>query len=238
MANFKTHIQFATIGSAAVSTLLLNSHILSPQEALLCWFAGTVGGILPDIDSDNSHALSIMFGLLSLLVCFSITIYGVNRFPILWVWLACLVAFVSINYGARKIFEQFTVHRGIFHSLVAGLFFSLLAVAVASLAGISSTASWFIGAFTGFGFFLHLLLDELYSVDFMGASLKRSFGSAMKLASTNWIATALFGVATASLLFLVPPHQGFSTIILNPQTYTEIATNLIAVSPIEQAAKD
>lgn len=228
MANFKTHIQFATIGSAAASTLLLNSYILSPKEALLCWVAGTVGGILPDVDSDNSHALSILFGFLGLLSCMAIAFYGINRFPILWIWGACVISFLTTSIALRSVFERFTVHRGVFHSVLAGVFFTFLSSAIAGLAGFASISSWFVGAFVGFGFLLHLILDEIYSVDFMGASLKRSFGSAFKLTSiSDKFSTLAFVSATVILWIVSPTFEDFSLIILSPHTYSAIYTDLV-----------
>ncbi len=42
------------------------------------------------------------------------------------------------------------------------------------------TASWFYGLFLFGGAMVHLLLDEMYSVNLMGMTMKRSSGTAMK----------------------------------------------------------
>ncbi len=54
------------------------------------------------------------------------------------------------------------------------------------------------------GFLSHLVLDELYSVDFMGlrVRLNKYAGSALKLASRSWPATLTTYVILAGLGFL------------------------------------
>lgn len=49
----------------------------------------------------------------------------------------------------------------------------------------------------GFGFVIHLLLDELSSVDLLNRRIKRSFGSALKIISLKyWRATLALALAT------------------------------------------
>ena len=228
MANFNTHLQFSTIGSGLLSTLFLSSQHVTPSEAVLCWVAGSIGGILPDIDSDNSHSLSILFGLFSAMACIATTIFGIYHWPLLWVWAGCAVAFATMHFVVRAIFESFTVHRGVFHSLLAGVFFAFLVTALAAQLGLRPTGCWFVGAFTGFGYFLHLLLDEIYAVDFMNTRIKRSFGTALKLFDyNNWKSAAFVGCATVITAFFLPASTRFSSIVFNVETYTLFAQKLM-----------
>lgn len=227
MANFKTHFQFATIGSGLAATAFLGTEILSPSEAFLCWVMGTVGGILPDIDSDNSHSLSILFGAISVVACFLTAMYWVKALPLFWVWIACATVFFLVQIVVRYIFERFTVHRGIFHSLLASLFFMFFVVAAADQLGSDGTAAWFLGLFTAFGYFLHLLLDEIYSVDFMNVTIKRSFGSAVKIWDARNVGTTLaMSTATFVAFMATPSPYDFTRIIFDPATYSLMWTNI------------
>ncbi|MEJ2670540.1 MAG: hypothetical protein P8077_10010 [Gammaproteobacteria bacterium] len=67
MANFKQHLAFATLGTGILTTPLLGANLIAPPEALALWTAGSFGGVLPDIDSDNAKVLELMFGGLTLL---------------------------------------------------------------------------------------------------------------------------------------------------------------------------
>lgn len=228
MANFNTHLQFSTIGSGLLSTLFLSSQHVTPSEAVFCWVAGSIGGILPDIDSDNSHSLSILFGLFSAMACIVTTIFGIYHWPLLWVWGGCAVAFIAMHFVVRYIFESFTVHRGVFHSMLAGVFFAFLVTAIAAQLGLRPSGCWFVGAFTGFGYFLHLLLDEVYAVDFMNTRIKRSFGTALKLFDyKNWKSAAFIASATVITAFFLPTSTRFSSIVFNADTYTLFAQKLM-----------
>lgn len=227
MANFKTHLQFATIGSGLASTLFLNAQVLDPIEAFLCWIMGTLGGILPDIDSDNSYSLSILFAVISVAACFLTAITWIPHWPLLWVWSACALVFLAVQFGVRTIFERFTVHRGIFHSLIAGVFFMFFVAAVAGALGVSDTTSWFLGAFTGFGYFLHLALDEIFSVDLMNIRVKRSFGTAIKIWDPRNLVTSVVMTAGAAAVFMAaPPPHTFIEVLINPGTYTAVLNGL------------
>ena len=53
MADFKTHLTVASIASSIAATMLFAATVATPQEVLLYFVLGVVGGLLPDIDSDS-----------------------------------------------------------------------------------------------------------------------------------------------------------------------------------------
>ena len=216
MANFKTHLQFSTVLSGMACTMLLQQGALSGRDAFLCWAAGSLGGILPDIDSNNSHSLSILFWVLSFAAAALSTLYTVQHLSLVGVWLVCCGVFLFVHYPIRALFESLTVHRGIFHSLVAASATGLAMVCGLYYCGVTPSLSWFIGGFVSFGYVLHLILDEVYSVDFAGAYIKRSFGTALKpLDKSNWPVSALFISVCAGLFYLSPPYQYATSTLLN-----------------------
>jgi hypothetical protein len=128
------------------------------------------------------------------------------------------------------LFARFTVHRGIFHSLLAALFFWFLTTAVTyHVFALSPFHAWLTGAFVGLGYVIHLGLDELYSVDLMGASIKKSFGTALKVVSlTNIKATIVLALATVCLLyFATPQYDALLHTFGNWRIYTNIQHKLL-----------
>jgi len=77
----------------------------------------------------------------------------------------------------------------------------------------SEFMAWLVGSFAFFGFLIHLLLDEMYSVDFMNRRIKRSFGTAIKFYDRkshkrSWTVIAL---AVLAAFFVPDPHQFVDT---------------------------
>ena len=55
MANFKTHFTIAAAASAMGATTLLGANIITADTAIYLTLSGTIGGLLPDVDSDHSQ---------------------------------------------------------------------------------------------------------------------------------------------------------------------------------------
>jgi hypothetical protein len=221
MANFNTHISVAAVASGLLSTLCLQVGFIGPADALLVTFAGTIGGILPDVDLQRSYPSRIIFSLLGMILSFLWIFSTKNQLSIIELWVIGLIIFAVIRYPIWMIFHRYTKHRGAIHSLVAAFSFSFFSIAI-SFNFFDKTAfvSWLIGAFVFFGFIIHLALDELYSVDFSNRRIKRSFGSAMKIIDTKqWAITGiLIGVGSSSLWFS-PSSSVFMNTFSSAETY-------------------
>jgi hypothetical protein len=102
-------------------------------------------------------------------------------------------------------------HRGIYHSVLAGVLFAFLtAIAYYYVLGRHEGVSWLAGGFMFIGYMVHLVLDEIYSVDVLGTRVKRSFGTAMKFYDGRRLDHSIaMAVATVALLMLTPPTQTF-----------------------------
>ena len=80
----------------------------------------------------------------------------------------------------------------------------------------------------GHRFIIHLLLDELYSVDFMNRRIKRSFGTALKLVDTRYAYTSSLIVALCiGLYFITPSATSFADTLLSTETYQLIWHRLL-----------
>ncbi|WP_418138496.1 hypothetical protein AB8616_18645 [Marinomonas sp. RS-M-Aa-14] len=68
MADFKTHVTVAAILSAPLAASAFILDYANMNEAIFYALAGTLGGLLPDIDADDSAAIRLVFRLFGALV--------------------------------------------------------------------------------------------------------------------------------------------------------------------------
>ena len=227
MANFKTHVSVAAALSGALATGFLVAGVAAPKDVWLYFAMGTVGGILPDIDADHSIPGRMFFSFFALVVAF-LTLFSragdsIVELSILWV-----VTYVVVRHVIFKTFARFSVHRGVFHSLLAAIFFGFLTTSLTSrLFKLSAEGAWMSGLFVSVGYVIHLVLDEIYSVDLTGARVKRSFGTALKLISEDVKATTCLVLATVLVFFATPSAERFVHTVLNFDTYKSIKGQLL-----------
>ncbi|KAB2825094.1 metal-dependent hydrolase [Aliivibrio finisterrensis] len=217
MANFSTHLNVAALASGVTSAALLSANHIELNTALWLWFLGTIGGLLPDIDSDNSTSLDIIFNLFTIcIVLLSIrylTSDAIDERQFLLLIGLPVAIHLFMKFGIRNVFEWQTIHRGICHSLLFLLFCGLLTTNITCFILGDDVKSWdhiawLSGAFVFAGGIVHLLLDELYSVDLANVRIKRSFGSALKLTDfSNLPLSAVFIIASGILFWFAPPIE-------------------------------
>ena len=196
MGNYRQHITFASVLGVFYSVgafLFMGVH----------WFYGTVAtllttlsGLLPDLDSASGVELKGFTGILGVLAALAVweSVGSIQPRPIFEVHLwAMVLAYLLVRHGLRRVLSRLAVHRGISHSLptcgVWGLLTYLyypsqyhgLRVLMASAVML--------------GFFSHLLLDEICSVDLKGARVNKAFGTAIKLwAPSPWTTLGMYGL--------------------------------------------
>jgi hypothetical protein len=218
MANFNTHLAVAAVGSGLCATVALAGHAAPNSYLLTLTLAGAIGGILPDVDLEEAVPSRMVFEALGVVLAF-ISLFAVNRqYSIAELWIVWLGVYLLVRYGLHNFLLHRTRHRGIFHSLLAGAFFmSATAVIFNRVFGEPAALSWLTGFFVLIGFIIHLVLDEIYSVDFQGVHLKKSFGTALKLLDTRSMsASVIMGIAFALMLSLAPPVRDFYEIVKTP----------------------
>lgn len=126
MANFNTHFMVASIASAVVSGTLLSMEVLSPQEAVYAFGLGTLGGLLPDVDSAHSKSIRVGFNVLSLLMTIMIIFVKSSTYSLIEMFTVVGLVFVGIRYAMLDIFRKISKHRGMFHSIPVALIWGLL----------------------------------------------------------------------------------------------------------------
>lgn len=229
MANFKTHISVAAIASGLLATVCLGAGLATPQEVVIFSVIGTLGGILPDIDLNHSSPTKIIFTSLAIIFAFLVMFNRADTYSILELWLVWGLSYAAVRYLAWQMFTQFTIHRGIIHSIACALFFWFLTTTLCYyLFDFSKVSSWMTGFFIFFGFVVHLLLDELYSVDFMNHRLKNSFGTALKIIDyKNYQTSTLMIIAAMITFYMTPSADSFIALLADSHTYQDVIHNFL-----------
>lgn len=177
---------------------------MSWETSILAGGFCSVSGMLPDLDSDSGRPLREATTLSAAVV----PMLMVERFQRLqlsserMVLAAALVYFI-MRFVVAEVFRRYTVHRGMWHSLPAAAIAGLFAFLVMSGEDISSRMFKTSGVVLGF--MSHLILDELWAIDFRGGKFrfKKSFGTAMKLWGNNQWANYATYAKLAVIGFLV-----------------------------------
>jgi hypothetical protein len=195
MAGFKTHITTSTaigIGYGLVGLVSLDMPLAT------CCLAGglcSLAGMLPDLDSGSGvpvrETMTFAAAVVPLLM--------IDRFRSLgftpeMMALAGGALYIAVRFGVSGIFKRYTVHRGMWHSIPACITMGLLAFLICSCHEMDKRL--FKTFAVMLGFMVHLILDELWSIEWKGGMvhLKRSFGTALKFYSKNtWANVSTYG---------------------------------------------
>ena len=206
MANFNTHLFVASAASIGAAVVAVDVHLITNTDIPWLVFLGTLGGLLPDIDANNSRPVKLLFNVLALMGVAAALHAFKNSYAAHLLLAIAAGTYLFIRYGMFALFNALTVHRGVFHSVLAVLFFSLLMTCISyHFLHWNVLHAWLNGIFIALGFIVHLLLDELYSTDLSNLRMKNSFGTALKLFSyNNMAASALMTICTIMLYSIAP----------------------------------
>ena len=185
MADFKTHITTSCVlggGYAALGAY----YGLPIESALVAGGLCGVGGMLPDIDSESGVPVRETMGFAAavtpMLLVDRFQHIGLNYEQMV---LAGGSSYLFVRFGIARLLMRYTVHRGMFHSIPALLIFTGLAFLICGSTNLHLRYFKACGVFIGV--FSHLMLDEIYSIEWAGGRwrFKKSFGTALKLWSDS-----------------------------------------------------
>ena len=197
MANFRTHLAVASLVGGCCAIAGYHASALSLSDAISVAGLMALGGIMPDIDADRSHTVKLVFTVLAVGAVIMTVISALPHVTTPGLILLAILAFLGTRYVASAFFRKLTVHRGIWHSLLAGITTGVVITAASvHLFGSSAGLGWLQGSAMLAGYIIHLMLDELWSIDAAGLRLKKSFGTALKPFDIHAPQTALPMVAT------------------------------------------
>ena len=212
MANFPTHIGVGALVIGALATLTLAADVVAPENVVAVTVAGVLGSVLPDIDLKDSRPSQAMFSGLAAFFAFIALFLFVDKVSIAELWLIALATFLFVRFVAHTIFHKMSYHRGIYHSLLATVFFAFLTAAVYKhLLGRHEGVAWLAAGFMAVGYLVHLTLDEIYSVDVMDTRIKKSFGTALKPVDLHKpLHSVAMAAATVAIFMVTPPMTTFT----------------------------
>ncbi|MGM8886542.1 metal-dependent hydrolase [Psychrobacter sp. 1U2] len=229
MANFNTHLNGAFAVSGVMALTVYKAGLIEDSGFLLCVALGTIGGLLPDLDSDNSTPIKLGFNMASFVFAFGLVMHWRNDLSLVALMALWLAGYGFMRYIVFHLFTSITVHRGIIHSVP---YMAVLGLGMVSLSyyvlGNTLTASWFFGLFLFGGAMVHLALDELYSVNLMGMKMKRSAGTAMKFYQhkDKWWYLLLY-VLIALLVYFAPPVTEFWQQLRDPAPWAQLKVGIL-----------
>ena len=182
MAGFRMHVGTSSVLGVGYAGALSTMYGVPPSTATvagaLCGFAG----MLPDLDSDYGVPLREAMSFAAA----TVPVFLVNRFESLQlsrdsIIIIAIGLYLFVRFGVGNMIRKFTVHRGMFHSIPAMLIFGGITFLLTSAAPINERYLMSGGVMGGF--LSHLILDEIYAVEFKGGRwrTKKSFGTALKL---------------------------------------------------------
>jgi hypothetical protein len=215
MAQFKTHISWGVLVAIAV---IVAGFILAifarPISAGWIFLAVIIGSFMPDLDMDGGVPFQIIFGLLSAgfagIIFLNLYQLGERDWKVLSAY--TVFAFIFVRFVVGKIFEHFTNHRGMFHSIPAAILSGLISIWILHYFSLLVGLELLFGFAVSIGYVGHLILDEIYSaIDLHGRSIfpKNSLGSALKLYAHSHASTFLFYALIAFLAFSLPETKNY-----------------------------
>lgn len=191
MASYRGHLTFAGLLGSGYGSLALLEGRWDWGPALIAAGLTTLGGLLPDLDSDSGVPVRELFGVWAAVTPILLFENVKNRCQqsTEQTLVVLSAVYLFIRYLLSYLFKHFTVHRGMFHSVPALLIAGLACYLIYPSDDVRLRL--FLSGAVMLGYLSHLVLDEIYSVDFMGARLhlNKYAGSALKLFSKSWPAT-------------------------------------------------
>ncbi len=232
MANFNTHFTVAASASAVLSGTLLSMEVVTPEQAVLAFVLGTFGGLLPDVDSAHSTSIKVGFNVLSLLMTIMVIFVKSSTYSIIEMFLMSALVFAGIRYGFLELFRKISKHRGMFHSVpVAFLWGIVVAILMHVFFGLDALVSWVYGIMISFGYLVHLILDETYSVDLGNRRVKKSLGTALKFYSIKTTAdkihTAIVYASLVGLFSIAPDTSLIENALFSHEAWANFVDVLI-----------
>lgn len=209
MAGYRTHITVSGLLGAGYGTAASLAFGYSGIHGALAGCLTGVAGMLPDLDSESGRPVREVFGLTAALAPL-VTMHKLLEWggSMDGAMLLAVLLYVSVRYGGALILGMAAVHRGMFHSIPA----LLIAAELTFLAyhGHTTEVRLLMALGVALGFASHLVLDEIYSVQWNGMhiKLKASAGSALKFMGNDWTANFITFSMLLALSYVVLIQAG------------------------------
>ncbi|SMD08303.1 LexA-binding, inner membrane-associated putative hydrolase [Desulfocicer vacuolatum DSM 3385] len=215
MSSFDAHVRGGLVTGVILSGghfLLFPGYLDKIQLAAVCLLC-TVGGILPDLDSDTGKPLAILSAVLSLIAPAFMLRFMEQYHPLTPEFLICyfVLAYGVIHYIVSGLVKKITVHRGIFHSIPFVMLCGIFAYFLFSPSGQHMATAAGVAVFAGG--ITHLVMDEIHSLSWSSGGLPRPnnyTGTALKFWAPSLFSTLIvYSLLIAAAFYLFKINQFF-----------------------------
>ncbi len=187
MAGYNTHVTVSSILGIGVGAGAHFGLGFTPVQAVLSGILTGIGGMLPDLDSQSGKPVREISALTAavapLLMMRRLLVWGKDSDG---AFLLAVLLYSVIRYGGASILGKLSVHRGMFHSIPA----MIIAGELTFLGYIHTDlkVKFLMGVSIALGFLSHLVLDEIWAVQWDGLKVRfnKFSGSAMKMFGPKW----------------------------------------------------
>lgn len=226
MAAYREHITVSGALGLAYWFVSVSLMSFSLTQATIASILTWLSGMLPDLDSQSGKPVRELFGLTAavapLLLLQHTNSLGISGDRAM---LFALLLYGSVRYGGAMVLAKVTVHRGMFHSIPA-----LLIAAELTFLGYHSPDTrvrLLMAGGVALGFLSHLVLDEMYSVQWDGTRIRlnKFAGSAIKFYGKNSLAN---GFTLGLLTFFT--YASLSSAGLIPDPTVQPAPEVLEIS--------
>lgn len=186
MPGFHTHITVSTAVGIGYAVWGGTQYDLTIGTCALAGGLCAIAGVMPDLDSDSGvpsrETIGFAAAIVPMLVFNKLQVYGLTIEQMV---LFGAPMYLLIRFGLGTIFKSASVHRGMFHSIPAAVIAGLIGYLVCD-SGAHLVHNYKAFA-VGLGYLVHLVLDEIWSVEVGAGSarLKKSFGTSLKFFGDN-----------------------------------------------------
>lgn len=228
MAGFRMHVTTSTVLGVGYAGIGYAAFGVPWDTAIVAGAMHGFSGMLPDLDSDYGTPLRETMAFSAAVIPMML----VGHFQSLALThdqmiLMTVSMYLFVRFGVTNMIRKFTVHRGMFHSIPTGLIFAGLAFLATGTCPFEIRCFKAGGVFGGF--MSHLILDEIYSVDWKGGAwrLKKSSGTAFKFwGDDKWANFSTYAkLAVVVVMILGEPNVTDRLQATNPhfaQTYQRL----------------
>lgn len=212
MAAFREHITFSTllgVGYGVAGSTVLG---FTPTQGAMAAGLTGIAGMLPDLDLNTGRPGREIFSVVAAIAPMFLVHHVLSWLKLPYdaetVLLTMIVLYFAIRFGVSELVNRLSVHRGMFHSIPA----MIIAADIAYLGypGTTMAVKLLMAGGVVVGFLSHLVLDEIYSVELSGVAvrLKKSAGSALKVAGPAFLPNVFTFALCGTLTFAVLSHMG------------------------------
>ena len=205
MAGFKTHLLWGIAGGGTLAAIGLAKGHIDPKEAGAVAILGSLGGLLPDLDSDTGKPLELLFQLLSVIVPMSVYMLLRDRLggdPAAML-IVFTIGYLAVQYLFCPLIKKITAHRGIMHSIPFAVLCGQITFLIFS--GIYRRTAFYYALAVFIGCMIHLMLDEFYSLSFKGGMprFNKASGTALAFYSSSAGSTLLVYLLLITISYII-----------------------------------